>query len=95
VKEVRGKRVTTIEGLSGGRMTGLQGAFLDHIAYQCGFCTPGMILTAYAFLRKNPKPARAEIIAAMDGNLCRCGSYSRIVDAVETAARSVKGRVTR
>jgi isoquinoline 1-oxidoreductase alpha subunit len=54
-----------------------------------------MILTAYAFLRKNPKPARAEIIAAMDGNLCRCGSYSRIVDAVETAARSVKGRVTR
>jgi aerobic-type carbon monoxide dehydrogenase small subunit (CoxS/CutS family) len=91
VKEVRGKNVTTIEGLSSGRLTPLQQAFLDRIAYQCGFCTPGMILTAYAFLLKNPKPSRAGIIAAMDGNLCRCGSYSRIVDAVESASHAAKG----
>lgn len=91
VKEVRGKRVTTIEGLSSGKLSPLQQAFLDHVAYQCGFCTPGMILTAYALLLKNPKPSRSEIIAAMDGNLCRCGSYSRIVDAVESASRSAKG----
>jgi aerobic-type carbon monoxide dehydrogenase small subunit (CoxS/CutS family) len=91
VKDVRGKRVTTIEGLSRGKLSPLQQAFLDHVAYQCGFCTPGMILTAYALLLKNPKPSRSEIIAAMDGNLCRCGSYSRIVDAVESASRFAKG----
>ena len=93
VKDIRNKQVTTIEGVFDGKLNGLQRAFLDQTAYQCGFCTPGMILTAYALLVKNPNPARAEIIAAMDGNLCRCGSYSRIVSAIETAARAAKGGV--
>jgi aerobic-type carbon monoxide dehydrogenase small subunit (CoxS/CutS family) len=92
VKEVRGKEVTTIEGLSkGGKLHPLQKAFLDADAYQCGFCTPGMLLNAYALLLKNPKPGRAEIIEAMEGNLCRCGSYARIVKAVQAASGAVKG----
>jgi aerobic-type carbon monoxide dehydrogenase small subunit (CoxS/CutS family) len=92
VKDVRGKEVTTIEGLSkGGKLHPLQKAFLDADAYQCGFCTPGMLLNAYALLLKNPKPGRAEIIEAMEGNLCRCGSYARIVKAVQAASGAVKG----
>lgn len=91
VKEIRNRQVTTIEGILDGNLHGLQKAFLEQNAYQCGFCTPGMILTAYALLVKKPNPARPEIIAAMDGNLCRCGSYSRIVRAIEAAARATKG----
>lgn len=92
VRDVRGKNVTTIEGLSpNGKLHPLQKAFLDAGAYQCGFCTPGMILNAYALLLKKPKPTREEIIEAMEGNLCRCGSYSRIVSAIEAASGSVKG----
>jgi len=87
VKEVQGKMVMTIEGLSpDGKLHALQKAFLEHDAYQCGFCTPGMILTAYAFLLKNPKPGKDEIIREMDFNLCRCGSYGRVVRAIEAAA---------
>lgn len=92
VKSVAGKKLTTIEGLArGGKLHPLQEAFMDHDAMQCGFCTPGMILTAYSFLQKNPQPTRAQIIAGMDQNLCRCGAHPRIVDAIESAAAAMKG----
>jgi len=93
VKEVRGQEVLTIEGLgSNGRLHPLQKAFMNHDALQCGFCTPGMIMNAYALLLKNPRPSRAEIIQGMEENLCRCGAYTRIVQAIEAAAREMKGR---
>jgi aerobic-type carbon monoxide dehydrogenase small subunit (CoxS/CutS family) len=92
VKNVRGKKVLTIEGLSAkGALHPLQKAFLDQNAYQCGFCTPGMVLTAYALLMKNPRAGKAEIVDAMDGNLCRCGSHARIVRAIQAAAQGMKG----
>ena len=69
----------------------LQQSFVNHGAIQCGFCTPGMILGAYAFLLKNPKPTRVQIIQHMDDHLCRCGAHVRIVAAVDTAAASMKG----
>jgi carbon-monoxide dehydrogenase small subunit len=88
IAEVAGKRVLTIEGLSqDARLHPLQEAFLKHHASQCGFCTPGMILSAYALLLKTPRPTRAEIIRHMDDNLCRCGSHVRIIDAIQEAAR--------
>jgi aerobic-type carbon monoxide dehydrogenase small subunit (CoxS/CutS family) len=68
----------------------IQQAFQDHHAFQCGYCTPGMILTAYAFLQKTPRPTRAQIVAAMDDNLCRCGSHLRIVTAIQQAAQTGK-----
>jgi len=93
VKEVEGKQVTTIEGLSrDGDLHPLQKAFADHDALQCGFCTPGMILTAYSLLRENPDPSYAEIVAGMDDNLCRCGAHKRIVRAIQEAAEVMKGR---
>jgi aerobic-type carbon monoxide dehydrogenase small subunit (CoxS/CutS family) len=92
VKEVAGKRVLTIEGLSAeGRLHPIQEAFLNHHAFQCGYCTPGMILSAYALLLKGAHPTREEIIQHMDGNLCRCGSHTRIVDAILEAAGATKG----
>jgi len=92
MKEVQGKDVITIEGLApNGKLHPLQKAFLEHNAYQCGFCTPGMILNAYALLLKNPKPGKADIIQEMDYNLCRCGSYGRIVQAIHAAAEQMKG----
>ena len=91
-KNVNGKEVITIEGLAkNGKLHPLQEAFMSHDALQCGFCTPGMILNAYALLLKNPNPTRQEIIEDMDGNLCRCGSYGRIIQAIETAAEEMKG----
>jgi len=91
VSAVEGKRVVTIEGLSrNGRLHPLQQAFLEHHAFQCGFCTPGMIMNAYALLLRNPQPTREQIIRAMDDNLCRCGSHPRIVAAIEQAAKAVK-----
>jgi len=91
VGEVEGKQVLTIEGLSkGDTLHPIQEAFVTHLAFQCGFCTPGMILSAYALLQKTPKPTRAQIIAHMDDHLCRCGAHGRIVQAIETAA-GVKG----
>ncbi len=82
-----GKRITTIEGLElRGKLHPLQQAFLDAGGMQCGYCTPGMILSGAALLAKNPKPKTAEIEAAMQGNMCRCGSYPRIVEAVRLAA---------
>ncbi len=87
IREVGGKDVTTIEGLAkDGKLHPLQEKFMELGAFQCGFCTPGMLMNAYALLLKNPKPTRSEIIEAMDDNLCRCGAYQRIVQAIETAS---------
>ncbi len=92
IKNVSGKEVLTIEGLAkNGTLHPLQKAFMQHGAVQCGFCTPGMILKSHSLLLKNNKPTRMEIIEALDQNLCRCSSYPRIVDAVQTAARELKG----
>jgi carbon-monoxide dehydrogenase small subunit len=88
VREVRGKEVMTIEGLAqNGNLHPLQRAFADHGALQCGFCTPGMIMTAYGLLLKNPKLSRDQIIAGMDQNLCRCGAHNRILQAIESVAK--------
>jgi aerobic-type carbon monoxide dehydrogenase small subunit (CoxS/CutS family) len=84
VKAVRGKDVTTIEGLEqNGKLHPLQEAFADAGGLQCGFCTPGMIMNAYALLLKTPKPTRAQIQSGMEGNLCRCAAHHRIVGAIE------------
>ncbi len=91
IRKVAGKKVLTIEGLvRGEKLHPLQKAFLEHNAFQCGFCTPGMILNAYGLLNKNSHPSESEILQAMDGNLCRCGAHPRIVAAVQTAAREIK-----
>jgi nicotinate dehydrogenase subunit A len=91
-KEAAGKRVVTIEGLSGnGKLHPLQRAFVEHYALQCGFCTSGMILSAYCLLQQNPNPTREQIVEAMEDNLCRCGSYGRIIEAVEAAAKVMRG----
>jgi carbon-monoxide dehydrogenase small subunit len=90
--DVAGKSVLTIEGLAqGGNLHPVQRAFQDHNAFQCGYCTPGMILAAYALLKKNPRAGRAEIIERLDGNLCRCGAHVRILDAVEAAGKAMAG----
>ncbi len=92
VKNVAGKEVITIEGLgANGKPHPLQKAFVQHGAVQCGFCSPGMILNAYGLLLRNAKPTRAQSIEGMEGNLCRCGGYARIVDAIETAAAEING----
>ena len=89
---IKGKKVITIEGLSkNGDLHPLQKAFIEHDALQCGFCTPGMIMNAYGLLVKNPQPTRREIIEEMENNLCRCGSYSRIIDAIQTVAKEMEG----
>ena len=91
LKGVAGKQVVTIEGLAATAATGrplhpLQQAFIDHGAFQCGYCTSGMLMTAAAFLHDNPKPSRAAIESHMARNLCRCGAHHRIVDAIEAVA---------
>jgi nicotinate dehydrogenase subunit A len=93
VKSISGKRVLTIEGLEqDGKLHPLQQAFIEHHAYQCGFCTPGTILASYALLRSNPAPKGAEISDALDGNLCRCGAHQRVVAAIQDAsAKTGKG----
>ena len=92
VREVRGKRVVTIEGLAdGGKPHPVQKAFMENDALQCGYCTPGMILQATAFLRRNPETSTADIMDAMEGNLCRCGAHNRIVRAIQAAASEMKG----
>jgi len=92
VKQVAGKEVVTIEGFGGsGGLHPLQKAFVEHDALQCGFCTPGMILKAYSLLVKTPLPTREQIIQAMDQNLCRCGSYPRVIQAIEAASKEMKG----
>ncbi len=85
-------RITTIEGVaSEGRLAPLQQAFLEENALQCGYCTPGMILSALALLRENPAPTEAEVIRAMDGNICRCGVYPRILSAIRRATALAEG----
>jgi len=92
VRNVAGRQVRTIEGLSSnGDLHPLQKAFVEHDALQCGFCTPGMILTAYSLLQENPQPTREEVIKGMDNNLCRCGAHTRIIDAIQDAAAQMKG----
>lgn len=84
-----GKKITTIEGLAGenGKLDPLQQAFVDYYAFQCGFCTPGIIMAARALLNKNPHPTREEIQDALSGNFCRCISHYHVLDAVESIAR--------
>lgn len=92
VSDVSGKSVVTIEGLGEGEeLHPVQQAFIDHDALQCGFCTPGMIVTAVGLLGKNPSPTREEIVAGLEENLCRCGAHTRILDAVEEVADKIKG----
>jgi aerobic-type carbon monoxide dehydrogenase small subunit (CoxS/CutS family) len=92
VGDVQGKHVITIEGLArNGDLHPLQKAFIEHNALQCGYCTPGMILTAYSILKENVEATDEEIIQGMDENLCRCGAHTRILDAIRTAAREMKG----
>ncbi len=93
VKEIAGKKVITIEGLGkDGHLHPIQQAFVNHNAFQCGYCTPGMIMSAYALLKKTPRPSEADIVSYMDGNLCRCGAQVRIVEAIQDAAVAMKGR---
>jgi aerobic-type carbon monoxide dehydrogenase small subunit (CoxS/CutS family) len=90
VRSVVGKKVVTIEGLArNGKLHPVQAAFVEHDALQCGFCTPGMILSAYGLLIENPKPTRQQILDHMEDNLCRCGAHLRIVEAIETAAAEI------
>jgi aerobic-type carbon monoxide dehydrogenase small subunit (CoxS/CutS family) len=84
-----GREVTTVEGLGGGDP--VQRAFVDAHAFQCGWCTPGFVLTAKALLEANPDPSDEEIAEGLGGNLCRCGSYVKIVDAVRAAAAESGG----
>jgi len=90
--DVAGKSVLTIEGLArDGALHPVQRAFQEHNAFQCGYCTPGMILTAYALLKKKPHATRTEILEGLEGNLCRCGAHVRIVAAVEAAGKAMGG----
>jgi len=92
VKNIKGKEVMTIEGLAkDGSLHPLQKAFIEHDALQCGFCTSGMILNAYSLLLENAKPTREEVIQKMDENFCRCGSHTRIIQAIQAAAQEMKG----
>jgi aerobic-type carbon monoxide dehydrogenase small subunit (CoxS/CutS family) len=88
VGTLAGKRIVTIEGLApSGRLHPVQEAFLDADAMQCGWCTPGMILGAVGLLRKNPHPSESEIVTGMNGHICRCGTYPRVVAAIQAAAK--------
>jgi len=92
LKTVEGRKVLTIEGLEkNGRLHPLQEAFMKHDALQCGYCTSGMILTAYSLLQSNPKPADKDILDALEDNLCRCGAHNRILLAVKDAAAAMRG----
>ena len=91
VSTVSGKQITTIEGLATGeQLHPVQQAFLDEGAMQCAYCTSGMIMSAVALLKKNPSPNESEIVDFMDGNVCRCGTYPRIVGAIQKAARATR-----
>jgi aerobic-type carbon monoxide dehydrogenase small subunit (CoxS/CutS family) len=92
VGDVSGKEVVTIEGLATkGKLHPVQKAFVEHDALQCGYCTPGMIMNATGLLLKNPSPSTQEIKEGMENNLCRCGTHVRIIEAVHTAAKEMKG----
>jgi aerobic-type carbon monoxide dehydrogenase small subunit (CoxS/CutS family) len=92
VSSVDGSEVVTIEGLAhDGSLHPLQEAFAEHGGFQCGYCTPGMIMNAYALLRASPKPSRDAIVKGMENNLCRCGAHQRIVAAIEDVVRGKGG----
>jgi len=92
VGTAEGKPIRTIESLtSGEKLHPLQQAFIEAGAFQCGYCTPGMLMTATALLSRNPEPDREEIVRFMNGHICRCGLYPQIVTAIEKAARAMKG----
>jgi aerobic-type carbon monoxide dehydrogenase small subunit (CoxS/CutS family) len=91
-RDVQNKEVVTIEGLEkDGKLHPVQKAFMEHDALQCGFCIPGQVLNAVSLLTKNPQPAREDILKGMNHNFCRCGAYTRIVDAIQSAAAEMKG----
>lgn len=90
--QVEGKRIITLEGIwNGTELSPVQAAFVEEGSVQCGFCTPGMILTAVALLRENPEPTVKEIRKAISGNLCRCTGYSKIIKGIQKAARELQG----
>jgi aerobic-type carbon monoxide dehydrogenase small subunit (CoxS/CutS family) len=92
LSDVAGKKVVTIEGLAvNGKLHPVQKAFVEHDALQCGYCTPGMIMNATGLLLKNPTPTTQQIKDGMEDNLCRCGAHVRIIEAVHTAAKEMKG----
>jgi len=94
-KTLEGDKITTIEGLAeGDQLHPLQQAFLDKGAVQCGFCIPGIIMSAKALLEKNPSPSREEIDYALDGNLCRCAGYLKIIEAIEEAGKTMQAQST-
>ena len=87
--DAEGRAVLTVEGLArDGKLTPLQQAFIDHAAFQCGYCTPGMIMAGTAFLAENARPTRDDVVAGIEGNICRCTGYVPIVDAILQAAGS-------
>ncbi len=90
----QGKKITTVEGLAqpGGQLHPIQEAFVNHGAIQCGYCTPGMLMSAKALLDKNPKPTLEEIKLAISGNLCRCTGYKRIVEAIQMASETMSAQ---
>ncbi len=95
ILDVEDSDVLTIEGLQkNGNLHPIQEAFLKHNALQCGFCTSGMILVAYSLLKKNPKPSTKDIFASMESNLCRCGAYQRIIQAIHTASQNMRGQTS-
>lgn len=94
--EARGREVLTIEGLAqNGRLHPLQEAFIEYGGFQCGFCTPGMILTAKTLLDENPAPTEEDIIRFMQGNICRCTGYKKIIESILAAAKKIKASSSR
>jgi carbon-monoxide dehydrogenase small subunit len=92
MSRVAGKKVVTVEGLAqGDKLSPVQEAFVEHVGFQCGFCTSGMVIGATALLEANPKPTRAQIMQSLERHLCRCGAHLRVVDAVESAAKKMAG----
>jgi isoquinoline 1-oxidoreductase alpha subunit len=92
VSKVEGKEITTIEGLAqNGRLHPLQEAFIQADAMQCGYCTPGMIMSGVGLLKKTPHPSEPDIRRALDGNVCRCGTYPRIIAAMQIAEKAING----
>ena len=92
VSDAAGKSITTVEGFEqNGQLHPVQQAFLDQGAFQCAYCTSGMIVSSVALLQKNPNPSEPEIVQALQGNICRCGTHPRIVAAVQQAARAMHG----
>jgi aerobic-type carbon monoxide dehydrogenase small subunit (CoxS/CutS family) len=95
LKNVADKEVVTIEGLAkDGQLHPLQKAFIEHDAFQCGFCTPGMILTGAALLKFHPQPTREQIVRGLEQNYCRCGAHVRIIKAMQTAATELAAMKT-